>query len=261
MTLNIATWNVNSVKARLPNVLEWLQEAKPDIVCLQELKCVTEAFPYEAIEELGYNIAVHGQKSYNGVAILSKTPLNDVITLLPGDDSDEQARYIEATTEVDGSLWRVASVYVPNGGSPDSERFPYKLAFFERLHAHIQTLLTYEEKLVVGGDYNVAPQHIDVYDPKSLRGTTCFHPEEQKRFRALEHLGLVDLYRAVHPDKTQFSWWDYRGGGWQQNKGMRIDFLMASAQAADSVTVCDVADDTRGKTKASDHAPVWAEFA
>ncbi len=254
--VTIATYNVNSVKARLPNVLAWLADAKPDIVLLQEIKCITEAFPRTEFEDLGYNLAIHGQKTYNGVAILSKFPLDDITTTLPGEEEDTQARYIEAVAYIDDTVLRVASIYVPNGGTPDSDRFPYKLRFFERLRDHATTLLAQEEVLVLGGDYNVAPEDSDVYDPANLRGTTCFHPDEQSRFHALLHLGLTDVWRACHPEVQAFSWWDYRGGGWQQNKGMRIDHLLLSPQAADRVTTARIDDDTRGKEKASDHAPV-----
>jgi len=260
--ITIATWNVNSVKARLPNLLQWLQEKSPDIVLLQEIKTIEDTFPTEAIEDLGYNLAIKGQKTYNGVAILSRFPIDQdsIIRQLPGDDEDSQARYIEAVISLPGEAIRVTSVYVPNGNAVDSDKFAYKMAFFERLHQHCQTLLTYDEKLVVGGDYNVAPQDIDVYNPNHLRETVCFHPDEQAHFQSLLHLGLTDAWRACHPNAQQFSWWDYRGGSWQNNKGMRIDFLLLSAQAADCMTDCDIDDATRGQEKASDHAPVWCKL-
>lgn len=259
MTIKIATWNVNSIKARLPNVLEWLSEAKPDIVLLQELKTTDDGFPYMEIEDMGYNVAVNGQKTYNGVAIFSKFPIDDVVKKLPGDEADEQARYIEGVVSVNKEVLRVASVYVPNGQEPSSDKFQYKLKFFERLKNHAEKLLEYEEKLIIGGDYNVAPDDIDVYDPKSLRGTTCFHPEEQKRFRSIINLGFTDAFRALHPKKHQFSWWDYRGGGYEHNKGMRIDHLLLSPQAADVTVASGIDEQPRGKEKASDHTPVWCE--
>ena len=261
MDITIVTWNVNSIKARLPNFLAWLGETKPDIVLLQETKTINETFPAMEIEDAGYNIAMHGQKTYNGVAILSKFPLEDVVTTLPGDDADEEARYIEALVNVEDQVIRVASVYVPNGKSPDSDRFIYKLNFFDRLQEHLKTLLTYEELMVIGGDYNVAPQDIDVYNPDGLRGTLCFHPDEQAKFNALLYLGLTDAFRAKYPDSQQFSWWDYRGGSWQNNKGMRIDHLLLSPQAADTLQDCATDDKPRGKEKASDHAPVWCRLA
>lgn len=258
--MKIATWNVNSIKARLENAIIWLREAKPDIVLLQELKCVDDDFPRMEIEDLGYNIETHGQKTYNGVAILSKHPIEDVQRGLPGDESDEQARYIEGLISADKGVIRVASVYVPNGQSPDSDKFQYKLKFFDRLRKKVETLLSYEEKLVIGGDYNVAPEDIDVYDPFHLRGTVCFHSEEQAKLRAITNLGLTDAFRAVHPASCAFSWWDYRGGGFEHNKGMRIDHLLLSAQAADVTESCEIDEKTRAAEKASDHAPVWCEL-
>lgn len=254
--VSIATWNVNSLNARLPLVLDWLDEAKPDIALLQELKLEEPKFPAMEIEERGYNRVMSGQKSYNGVAILSKFPLDDVVTQLPGDDADSQARYIEAVASVDGGAVRVASVYVPNGQEAGSEKFAYKMAFFDRLQAHLQELYAFEEVTVIGGDYNVAPQDIDVYDPKSLRGSVCFHPDEQAKFRTILHRGWLDAWRAMHPDEQAFSWWDYRGAGWKFNKGLRIDYLLLSPEAADCLQSSEIQDAWRGKAKASDHAAV-----
>lgn len=241
--------------------MKWIGENKPDILLLQELKVANDDFPYMEIEELGYNIAVNGQKTYNGVAILSKFPIEDVVKELPGDGSDDHARYIEGLVTVEDEVIRVVSVYVPNGQSPESSKFQYKLKFLERLKKRAETLLTYDEKLVIAGDYNVAPEDIDVFDPRGLRGTTCFHPGEQSRLRAILYLGLTDAYRAVHPDSQEFSWWDYRGGGWDHNKGMRIDHILLSAQAADILTKCEIDEKPRGEEKASDHAPIWCELA
>ncbi len=267
--LTIATWNVNSIKARMPNVLAWVREAKPDILLLQELKCLEEAFPALEFEDLGYNLAIHGQKTYNGVAILSKFPIEDVAKGLPGDENDQEARYIEAVISLPRptandkrpAILRIASVYVPNGQSPESEKFQYKLKFLERLREHMKTLLTYDEMLVIGGDYNVAPEDIDVCDPGALRGTVCFHPEEQKRLRSILHLGMTDVWRAAHPNEQGFSWWDYRGGGWERNHGMRIDHLLLSPQAADCVQETGIDAAVRGEAKASDHVPVWCTLA
>lgn len=256
--LTIATWNVNSIKSRLTHTLDYLTQYKPDIVLLQEIKCITDAFPYSLIEAMGYNIAVHGQKTYNGVAILSKYPIDDIITELPGDETDEEARYIEAVISLSGSAIRVASVYVPNGQSHGSEKFAYKMRFFNRLYTHLQQLLQYQEVCVIGGDYNVAPTDIDVYDPKSLRNSICFHPDEQQQFRALLHLGYADAYRLLHPDTQHFSWWDYRGSSWQYNKGMRIDHLLLSPQATDILHEATIITEPRSWTKPSDHTPVSA---
>lgn len=258
--VSIATFNVNSINARLPNILAWLDAAKPDIALLQELKCVDEAFPRMEIEERGYNIATHGQKTYNGVAILSKFPLDDVLRGLPGDPSDEQARYIEAVVSLPGSALRVASAYVPNGQDPVSDKFGYKLGFYERLYAHWKTQLALNEAAVLGGDFNCAPEPIDVYDPKRSDGKVCYHPEERKRLRALFHLGMYDAFRLKHPAKQQFSWWDYRGGAYEHNLGLRIDHLLVSARAADALSDCVIDETPRGQEKPSDHAPVVGIF-
>lgn len=259
--VKIATWNVNSVKTRIEHLVEYLRsDEAPDILLLQELKCMTDKFPYMEVEDCGYNTAVHGQKTYNGVAILSKFPMEDIVKQLPGDAEDEQARYIEAVISLENSAIRVASVYVPNGQTPDSDKFQYKMRFFDRLYAHAKELLKYEEVLVIGGDYNVAPCPIDVYDPKALDGTTCFHIDERNKFRTLEGLGLTDAYRAANENKEQFSWWDYRAGAWQQNKGMRIDHLLLSPEAADIMVSSDVYLEPRTKDKPSDHTPVWCKL-
>lgn len=255
--VQIVSWNVNSVKVRLPHLLAFLHEHKPDVVMLQEIKCVTDAFSRQEIEDAGYLCAVHGQKTYNGVAILSRLPMEDIQVTLPGDESDEQARYIEAVITHGNEIIRVVNVYVPNGGEPGSEKWPYKMAFYERLHQHINHLLTYEEKLVVGGDFNVAPDAIDVYDPQSLTGTTCFHPDEWQHFRPILHSGMVDSFRAKYPQTPQYSWWDYRGGSWGHNKGMRIDFILLSPEAVDCMVDAGVYQNERAREQASDHAPVW----
>lgn len=259
--MKIATWNINSIKARLSHVLSWVKESSPDIVLLQETKVLEENFPAMEFEELGYNLAVAGQKTYNGVAILSKYPIEIETKALPGDESDPQARYIEGIISLDDAALRVASVYVPNGQAVGSEKFAYKMAFFDRLYAHIQKLLEFDEMLVIGGDYNVAPEPLDVYDPKSLDGSVCFHPDERAHFRKLLNLGLTEAWRALHPQEQKFSWWDYRGGGWAQNKGLRIDHLLLSPQAADKLKSAEIDEAERGKEKASDHAPVWCTLS
>lgn len=262
--MKIATWNVNSVKSRLQHLLQYLSsEQAPDVLLLQELKCVEEVFPFMEVEDAGYNVVVCGQKTYNGVAILSKYPIDDVIKELPGGNGvDEQARYIEGVISLKDKAIRVASVYVPNGKAPDSENFVYKMNFLDRLYVHASQLLSYEELLVIGGDYNVAPEPgLDVYDPVSLEGGICCHADERKKFRALTGLGLTDAYRAANQNAQQFSWWDYRGGSWQHNKGMRIDHLLLSPEAADVTQASDVEISLRGLEKPSDHAPVWCRMA
>lgn len=257
--VTVATFNVNSIKARMVNLLDWLKVQPVDILLLQETKVVNEQFPAMELEDLGYNLAIHGQKTYNGVCIASKFPLEDVITALPGDDSDEQTRYIEAVANVSGKVLRVASAYVPNGQAVDSEKFPYKLRFFERLRAHWEQQLAYREPVVLGGDFNCAPYPLDVYHP-SLDGSVCYHPAERERLRGLMHLGLYDAYRALHPNEQRFSWWDYRGGGYERGLGLRIDHLLLSGQAMDMLQACEIDETPRAQERPSDHAPVIARL-
>lgn len=257
--VTFATWNVNSIRARLPHLLQYLRaENAPDVLMLQELKTVDENFPSMEIEELGYDIAAYGQKSYNGVAILSKFPLSNVLRGLPGYE-DEQARYIEADVQVsDAQKVRLASVYVPNGNAVDSEKFVYKMQFFDHLDAHLQQLSRKNTHVIIGGDYNVAPFPTDVYDPKGLDGTVCYHPREREKIRRMMNLGYVDVFRALHPQKQEFSWWDYRNNSWKANHGMRIDHLLASPQVMDRVNACETVLALRDLEQASDHAPVAA---
>jgi exodeoxyribonuclease-3 len=254
--MKIATFNVNSVKARLPRILEWLREAQPDVALLQEIKCVDEAFPSLEIGDLGYNVETHGQKAYNGVAILSKLPMDDVTRGLPGDDGDQQARYLEATV---GDL-RVASIYLPNGNPADSDKYPYKLAWMDRLIAHVRDdLLPTEQPFVLGGDYNVIPADLDVYDPGAWIDDALFRPETRSKFRALLHLGLTEAWRALHREHG-YTFWDYQGGRWARDEGLRIDHLLLSPPAADRLEACEIDRAPRGKDRASDHTPIWCEI-
>jgi exodeoxyribonuclease-3 len=254
--MKIATWNVNSIKARLPRLLDWLVTANPDVALLQETKTVDDAFPGQEIEDLGYNIAVHGQKSYNGVAILSKLPMDDVVCGLPGDDSDEQARYIEAVI----ADVRVASIYLPNGNPIDSDKFPYKLAWMDRLYLRAKELLSYEEAFILGGDYNVIPEDRDCFDPAGFADDALCQPESRARFRQILNLGITECFRALHPDLIAYSYWDYQRGAWQKDNGLRIDHLLASPQAVDRLLACDIDRGPRGKERPSDHTPVWCEL-
>ena len=254
--MKIATFNVNSIKARLPRVLEWLKEAGPDVALLQEIKVVDEGFPAMEIEDLGYNVEVHGQKTYNGVAILSKRPIEDVTRGLPGDDSDEQARYIEAVT---GGI-RVASVYLPNGNPVASDKFPYKLAWFDRLIDRAKELLTYEECVVLGGDYNVCPTDDDVYDPKGWAEDALCRAESRARFRTLVNLGYTDAFRALHKGPGFYTFWDYQAGAWPKDHGLRIDHHLLSPQAADRLKSCEIDRTPRSKEKSSDHTPLIVEL-
>jgi exodeoxyribonuclease-3 len=259
--MKIATWNVNSINARLPNILAWLDAAQPDIVLLQETKCVNEAFPALEIEARGYNLALHGQKTYNGVAILSKFPLEDVHTGLAGAPEDAQARYIEAVVSLPTQALRVASAYVPNGQDVASDKFAYKLRFYERLRAHWAERLHLHEIAVLGGDFNCAPYAIDAHDPHALEGSICYHPAEREQLRALMHLGMYDAFRTLHPEARQFSWWDYRGSGYARGAGLRIDHLLLSAAAADRLQACVIDEVPRQQERPSDHTPVMATLA
>lgn len=252
----IATWNVNSVKARLESVLAWLGEASPDIVCFQELKCEDAAFPKEAFEAAGYNVAVHGQKTYNGVAILSKTPFDEVRARLPCDETDEQARYLEA---VIGGV-RVASIYLPNGNPPDTDKYAYKLRWMDRLIAHAKGLLKDEETLVLCGDYNVIPAAADAKEPDAWRNDALFLPATREKFRSLLALGLTEAVRTASDD-TFYTFWDYQAGSWQRNNGIRIDHHLLSPQAADRFRGFRIDKHVRDREKPSDHVPVLIDLA
>ena len=255
--MKIATFNVNSIKAHLPNVTGWLREAKPDVVLMQETKCIDEAFPSMEIEDLGYNIATHGQKTYNGVAILARSRIEDVVRGLPGNDEDVQARYIEASV---GGV-RVASIYLPNGNPAPGEKYDYKLAWMDRLRAHAMRLLDTEEAFVLGGDYNVCPTDDDVYDPVGWQDDALCRPESRAKLRAIVHLGLTDAFRALHPEPHQYSYWDYQAGRWGRDEGLRIDHLLLSPQAADRLQAAGIDREPRGREKPSDHTPVWCVIA
>jgi len=256
----VATWNVNSVKIRVENTLAWLKERDPDIVCLQELKCVDEAFPREAFESAGYNVAVHGQKTYNGVAILSKMPLEDVTSRLPGDDADEQARYLEAVVSTPSGAVRVASLYLPNGNPVGTEKFTYKLAWMDRLIRHARDRLALEEPFLLCGDYNVIPTPNDAKNPKDWIGDALFQPESRSRFRQLVALGYADAVRTCDDSAGLYSFWDYQAGAWPRNNGIRIDHLLLSPQATDRLVTAGIDKSVRGWEKPSDHVPVWCEI-
>jgi len=257
--MQVICWNINSIKSRLSHLTNLILDKNPDVILLQETKCIDSNFPFLELEELGYNIVVNGQKTFNGVAILTKSPVEDVIKRLPGDDEDSQARYIECFSNIKGIGYRLISVYVPNGQEVGSDKFKYKLQFYERLHKHLKDLLKYNEKLIVGGDFNVAPEEIDVYSAKALEGNIGFHIDERKHFRKLLSLGLIDSFRWCNPNKHDFSWWDYRSGGWQYNRGMRIDQILVSPEAVDNLKNAGIYTEVRALEKTSDHAPIFIE--
>ena len=257
MPLRIATWNVNSVNARLANILDWLNQAEPDVVALQEIKCPDDKFPRLEFEAAGWNVAIHGQKSYNGVALLSRHPLSEVAAGLPGDPEDEQARWIEATVEG----VRVVSLYLPNGNPAPGPKYDYKLAWMRRFIGRATELLAAEQPLVLAGDYNVCPTDADVYDPEGWRNDALCRPETRSLFQELTFLGLTEAFRALHPEPGRYSFWDYQGGAWQRGEGLRIDHLLLSPEAADRLIACDIDKGPRGRDKASDHTPVWIELS
>jgi len=259
--VQIATWNVNSVKSRLDLLLRWLGEAKPDVVCLQEIKCVDEAFPRAAIEGAGYHVAVHGQKTYNGVAILSRLPLEDVTPRLPGDDEDDHARFIEAVVSAPSGAVRVAGIYLPNGNPAPGPKYDYKLAWMERLRAYAAERLLLEEPLIIAGDYNVIPARADARRPDAWVEDALFRPDTRASWRKLLALGLTEAFRACDDAEGLYSFWDYQAGAWQKNDGVRIDHLLLSPQAADRLVSTRIDKHVRAWERPSDHVPVVAEFA
>jgi exodeoxyribonuclease-3 len=258
--LRIATWNVNSIRQRLGHVVSYLKETSPDALCLQELKCQDDAFPRAEIEDLGYNVATHGQKGFNGVAILAKRPF-ETKSGLPGDPKDEQARYIEAELPTEKGALRLASIYLPNGNPVDSEKYPYKLAFMDRLIAHARRLLALEEPLILAGDFNVIPEPRDAAKPEQWVNDALFLPQTRAKFRELLSLGFTDALRATTDAGGLYTFWDYQAGGWQRNNGIRIDHLLLSAQAADLLADVTIDKHMRGLDKASDHTPIRVELA
>lgn len=259
--MRIATWNVNSIRQRLDNLLTWLRERQPDVVCLQETKSVDDAFPREPIEALGYNVAVHGQKAFNGVAVLSKLPFDEVTARLPGEATDDHARFLEVAVSAAGRSVRVACLYLPNGNPPETEKYTYKLKWLDRLIHHTRERLQLEAPLILAGDFNVIPAAADVHDPAAWAGDALFLPQTRERFRSLVHLGLTDAVRAGNDAAGLYTFWDYQAGAWQKNRGIRIDHLLLSPQAADRLTSAGIDKHVRSWEKPSDHVPVWIDLA
>lgn len=258
--MKLATFNINGIKARIEALPRWLEAAKPDVVALQEIKSVDEAFPREVLEDLGYRVETHGQKGFNGVAILSRLPLEDITRGLPGDDSDEQARWIEATVMGERPV-RLCGLYLPNGNPAPGPKYDYKLAWMERMQARVTALLKTEEPLVIAGDYNVIPQPEDAANPLAWAEDALFLPSTRSAFRRIVNLGLTDAFRACNQARGQYSFWDYQAGAWDKNNGIRIDHLLLSPQAADLLRDCRIDREVRGEEKPSDHVPVWIDLA
>jgi exodeoxyribonuclease-3 len=258
--MRVATWNVNSLNARMEPVTQWLRDFAPDVLCMQEIKMVDQAFPHLEFSALGYNAAVHGQKSYNGVAILSKRPMEDVTPRLPGDEADDHARYIEAVIMGNKRVARIASIYLPNGNPAPGEKYDYKLGWMDRLTTHARKLLAFEEPLILAGDYNVIPSEHDVYDASAWTKDALFLPTTRAHFRTLLNLGFTDAIRACHAEPGLYTFWDYQAGAWQKNHGIRIDHMLLSPQAADLLKSSGIDSRPRSWEKPSDHVPVWCDI-
>jgi exodeoxyribonuclease III len=254
--MKIATWNINGIKARIENLLVWLKESAPDVACLQEIKSVDADFPRSEIEALGYHVETHGQKGFNGVALLSKSTPLEVTRRLPGNDADEQSRYIEGVFQRGSGIVRLGGLYLPNGNPIDTEKFPYKLAWMERLIAHAQKQLALEEPFILAGDYNVIPEDKDCRDPKAWAGDALFQPESRQAFRRLEALGFTDAVRATTDAAQTYTFWDYQAGAWQKNNGIRIDHMMLSPEAAKLMQGAEIEKHVRAWERPSDHVPV-----
>jgi exodeoxyribonuclease-3 len=250
--MRIATWNVNSIKARIDHVKHWLGAQKPDVLMIQELK--GEVFPFADFESLGYHAAAVTQKTYNGVATLSPHPIEPLLEKLPGDDTDEQSRYLE--TRINGI--RFINIYLPNGNPVDSDKYPYKLRWMARLKDRLAALRAMADPFVIAGDFNVIPQDEDCYDPKAWAEDALFRPETRRMYRSILNLGLTDAYRVFHRGGGHYTFWDYQAGAWQRNNGIRIDHILLSPIIADRLEACLIDKDPRGLEKASDHTPVMA---
>ena len=258
--MKIATFNINGIKARTEALLEWLAEAQPDVACLQEIKSVDEAFPREAFEALGYRVETHGMKAFNGVAILSKQPLEDVTRRLPGDEADEQARWIEATVIGPKRAVRLCGLYLPNGNPTPGPKYDYKLAWMDRMLTRTRTLLADEQPLVLCGDYNIIPQAEDAANPQNWLTDALYLPQSRQAYQRLLNLGLTDAIRAQNPAPGTYTFWDFQAGAWERNNGIRIDHLLLSPQAADLLQTSGIDKAVRGRDRPSDHVPVWIDL-
>lgn len=257
--MKIASFNINGIKARAEAVLAWLQEAAPDVVALQEIKSQDDAFPREVFEDAGYNLATHGQKAYNGVALLSKLPLEDVVCGLPGDDGDDQARWIEATV-VGTRAVRVCNLYLPNGNPAPGPKYDYKLGWMARLETRARALLAAEVPAVMLGDYNVIPQDEDAARPQDWVTDALALPQTRDAFRRVLNLGFTDAFRACVQGPGHYTYWDFQRGSWQRNDGIRIDHLLLTPQCADLLVEVGIDKEVRGLERPSDHVPIWMKI-
>lgn len=253
--MKLASWNVNSLKVRLPHVLDWLTEHQPDILGLQEIKTIDENFPQDEIEATGYQVNFAGQKTYNGVAVISKLPATDIVTDLPGLD-DPQRRVLGCTV---GDL-RFLNLYVPNGSEVGSEKYEYKLGWLDALTKYVKSQLTEHKKFVVVGDFNITPDDRDLWDPVGWKGKILASPPERAALQKLLNMGLTDTFRLFEQEENLYSWWDYRAAGFRRNNGMRIDLLLSSPAMTERCTASYIDKEPRKLERPSDHAPVVAEF-
>ena len=258
--MRIATFNINGIKARIGALTDWLNDQKPDVALLQEIKSIDENFPREHFEDMGYSVETHGQKSFNGVAILSRLPLEDIRRGLPGDDSDEQARWIEATVIGDKKPVRVCGLYLPNGNPNPGPKYDYKLAWMARLKTRAQALIKAEEPAIMCGDYNVIPQDEDAANPQVWQTDALARPETRAAYREILNLGFTEAFRARTQAPGHYSFWDYQAGAWNRNDGIRIDHHLLTPQAADLLNECWIESAVRGREKPSDHVPVWIDL-
>ncbi|MBL4785990.1 MAG: exodeoxyribonuclease III [Cohaesibacteraceae bacterium] len=254
--MKIATWNVNGIKARIDNLCKWLEESSPDIACLQEIKSVDEGFPASRIEEMGYHVETHGQKGFNGVALLSKVDPIEISRGLPGDDQDVQSRFISGIYPTNSGPITVGCLYLPNGNPVNTEKYPYKISWMRRLNTWAKQRLSLEQTFVLAGDFNVIPTSEDVHDPAAWQGDALFRPETHREFQELLHLGLTEAFRACDSRPHQYSFWDYQRGARQQNHGIRIDHCLLSPQMADLLHSCHIESYVRDWERPSDHVPV-----
>jgi exodeoxyribonuclease-3 len=259
--MRVATWNVNSIRQRLGHLARWAEASRPDVVCLQETKVADDAFPEADVRALGFHVARLGQPSYNGVAILSRDPIEVTKRGLPGAPDDLQARFLEARVATRDGALRLASVYAPNGNPAGSEKYAYKLAWMERLAAHVRALVAAGERVVLAGDFNVIPAPEDVHDPEAWAGDALFLPETRARFGEILALGLVDALRAVDPRPGLYTFFDYQAGAWRRRRGLRIDHFLVSREVAGAVRSVAIDIEVRGWERPSDHAPVRMDLA